>query len=164
MSKNEKIKVLRPYPIIVGTRDQAHSRANEQGLSQQFIDRSLQKEISLSRTTHLVLPQTVPATYVFKWVLHFYTHPGIRHQVEIDPRHLPEVVDRLHALVVPVSLQPERRNTDWLVFHTFGLGGLIDSSAAVLKYLKRNSFSFGNVEKYLASGGIETIPPQGGAV
>ncbi len=157
-NKNETIKLLRSYPIIMGSKSQvSSSTTGGGGLRQQFIDRSMQKEIGLHRRT--VAPPAGQTGYTFEWHLTFYTHPGMRREILVRPKHLSELVDRLHALAVGVAPLDDldRRNTDWLVFHTWGLGGLFFNSSDVLKYLKRQHFSFGQVEGNIEAYGIHAV-------
>jgi hypothetical protein len=150
-----EISVKHSYPGIMGERGQVSSKAGPHGVEQQFIDRRLQKEINLSRRT---AGQGSGGKYNFVWTLNFYTHPGMRAEVPVEPKVLPDLVDYLHALAVGVAPKDrlEQRNDDWIVFHTYGLGGKFGTGKDALKYLKQNHFAWSNVEKNIGEYGIKT--------
>ncbi len=125
---HETIACKHEYPILHGAKEQPSSKADATGLSQQFIDRGLQKEIGLHRTAN-VSP--------FTWRLTFYVHPGMRREIDIDAKDLPDLVDYLHALAVGVG---PNRIAAWCRFHTFGAMGYFANGREVVRYLKCNEF------------------------
>lgn len=148
------IGVKQKYPILMGERDQPSSKAGPGGVDQQFIDRGLQKELGLHRRTERGGPP-----WRYGWVLSFYTHPGIRREVPVETRVLPELVDYLHALAVGVAPPTDlsRRNDDWVRFHTLGLGGHFGTGKEALKYLKDRHLPWALVEKNIPAYGIKAV-------
>jgi hypothetical protein len=152
-----EIALKAAYPIIMGEKDQPSSKLDASGLSQQFIDRRLQKEIVLSRST---LGQDSSGAWAFGWTLTFYTHPGMRREIPVRPRDLETLADYIHALAVGVAPMDrlDQRLADWCVFHTFGFGGLFVDSSDVLRYLKENAFPWATVAPNVGPYGIQTYP------
>jgi hypothetical protein len=155
-TKVREIELKQVYPGIFGEMGQPSSKASKAGVDQQFLDRGMQKEIGLHRTT---IGQNVSGDYLFAWTLTFYVHPGMRKEVPIEAEDLPQLVDYLHALAVGVAPMNEldRRLNDWCRFHTFGFGGSFETGKDVLKYLKHAHFPWNVVEKNLEPYGVKTF-------
>lgn len=158
-TKDKRIRLERTYPTLVGTRDQVYSRAGATGVSQQFIDHRMQKELGLARRTSE--QRAGHPEQAFSWTLSFYVHPGIRREVPVQVEILGELVDRLHALAVGVAPLNDlgRRLDDWCVFHTYGLGGMFDHGKDALDFLRRNFFTWATVEKNVEAYGIQVVKP-----
>ncbi len=153
---HQTIACKHTYPLIHGATEQPSSSANGNGVSQQFIDRGLQKEIGLHRRTDA--PPAGQTGWLFKWTLSFYIHPGMRHEIEVDAKDLPDLVDYLHALAVGVG---SHRADDWCRFHTYGAMGHFATGREVVRYLKCNHFSWDLVQGNIVPYGIVAHKPGG---
>ncbi len=153
---HETIACKHVYPLIHGAKEQPSSKADATGLSQQFIDRGLQKEIGLHRRTSA--PPAGQTGWLFKWKLSFYIHPGMRHEIDIEPKDLPDLVDYLHALAVGIG---PHRVDHWCQFHTLGAMGQFVSGREVVRYLKSNYYEWSVVEKNIVRHGITAYAPGG---